>query len=777
MIRKAAIIGSGAMGASIAALMANAGLESVLLYDIVPKELTEHERTKNISETSPAFRDRIATQAIERLLKSRPAALFTKRTAEQIHPRNLEDHLKELGEVDIVVEAIVENLAVKQNLFRSVCEHVKTSAILATNTSGLSIDAICEGLPNAFRRRFLGMHFFNPPRQMRLVEIIPGKDTSNETSEEAICFCEDTLGKEIVIAKNTPAFIANRIGGNNITFAYQAFQEGYTVEEIDAATGRLMGRPVGSLQLADIIGLDVLSHDTQNTPEAYPWYFEMIEQGLVGNKAGAGFSKTIRGGQGKERFCYDLAEKAYRSYQPVKNELIDQAISIKDFQVRIKTLIDSDDRIAQLAVRLLMSYLAFAAEAGPEIADNVMAIDRAMCLGYNFVMGPFAMMDQLGIERVSEQIARLFGKVPALLAGKQVDRFYDEKGGYYSFASESYVQTVSKGLDLEIIKANGGLVGGNNAGSLIDLGDGILCLELHTPKQVITDGFPEVIELAVERAEAGFDGLVITSQAPNFCVGGDLANLKRCYEENCWEEYRVAVEKYQKAVTRLKYSSKPVVAAPKGKALGGGAELCLHVDCICADSELNIGLVEIGVGLIPSGGGTKEMLLRHIENIPKYYRGDRAVFFSKAFDSIFGAATSTCAADAREKGYLRDGDRWVMNHHNLLGTAKKMAINLSEMGYRPPHPPEIMTMGEHGCAVIKQNLFNMQTGDFISEYDRVLGGKLAHVLSSGDLPKNSVVNEAYILRQELECFMELAGMEKTQERIVAMLSTGKPLRN
>ena len=772
MIKKAAVIGAGVMGAGIAAHLANSGLEKVYLFDIVPNKLNEKEENKKLTLESYQVRNRLALDGKVKLFKAKPSPLFTKDVAKRIIPVNLEDDMEKFSEFDLVIEAVVERMDIKRYLFNNIAKYAKETAYLATNTSGLSIDEICEELTQERKEKFLGAHFFNPPRQMKLLEIIPGKDTSSETMAQVYGFCEDTLGKTVVIAKNTPAFIANRIGGNNISFAFEALGQGYTQEEIDAVTGKVVGRPIGSLALADLIGADILSHDSQNTEEAFPWFFEMIGKGLVGNKARAGFYKR----EGKAKFAYDLKTKEYRAVSKVKVPVNGRS------KEEVTAFFDSGSKEGSLAWDLLSKYLVYSADVVKEIANDIVSVDKAMTLGYNHSMGPFEYWDFIGMKYMTEKLEKENRQVPEIvkeMMAKDMNSFYKAEGrqkSYYSFQTGAYtvIEKNHNEIDLTSLKT----VKKTHAGSLIDMEDEVLMLQLEGKHQSIVDGTAEIIMDAIQEMEANYQGLVIASAGKNFCTGANLDKFVTCYENNKdFSPVEDDIRKFQKAMNMVKYASKPVVVAAKGKALGGGAEICMYAHKVCCDSELNIGLVETSVGLIPSGGGTKEMLLRQIESIPKYFGGDRASYFKKAFDTIFKGAVSGSAEDAKEKGYLRDTDVTVMNEKLLLRTAKDEVMQMADGLYVSKLQPEIKTMGEHGHAVIKRALCDMYKGKFISEYDMHIGKKLGYVISSGELPKNAMVNEAYMMNEEIKVFLDLAKEEKTQERIQAMKATGKRLMN
>lgn len=764
MIKIAAVIGSGVMGASIAAHLANAGLNKIYLFDIIPQELTLGEELKGITKESRVFRNRIAENGKAQLFKLRPSPLFAKANGDRIIPVNLADDLACIEETDLIIEAVVENMGIKQSIFSSLTPYLKPSTIVATNTSGLDIDALCSTMPEDCRSRFIGMHFFNPPRHMKLLELIPGGKTSAKTIATVKDFSERVLGKQTIVAKNTPAFIANRIGGNMITFAYQAFAIGYTAEEIDIVTGSLVGCPLGSLSLADVIGLDILAHDKQNTHEAYPWYYDMIDRKLLGNKTKCGFYKKEKTPEGTIRFMYNLGTQEYIPTTGLRLQP-----KSEEFSKCILEVIESDDRLGQLCWKLLKQYLVFSAEVAEEIASDVASVDAAMRLGYNFKLGPFELWDALGINYLSARIRKDGEALPPvvvklLASGKE--SFY-QNGAAYTFDSGTYKTAVAAD---DIIDASTlPVVEVFPVGKLKDLGDRVLCLELGGKNASIVDGTAELISRAVEVLEAGYDGMVITSSEKNFCTGANLNKFLTCYQNKNFNPIREDILKFQKAMVAMKYCMKPIVAAPFGKTLGGGAEICLHAHRICAHAELNMGLVETQAGLIPSGGGTKELLLRQLEMIPPYYNGDQASYMKKAFDTIFYAQVSDNAEDAREKGYLRKTDVYVMDERRLLSSAKRQVLRMMEDNFTGIARVEIKTTGEHGVAVLDRILFDQVKGNFISTFQWQLGKKLARVISCGDLPKNAMCNEAYFYRKELETFLALADSEDTQACIQRLL--------
>ncbi|MGE5576681.1 MAG: 3-hydroxyacyl-CoA dehydrogenase NAD-binding domain-containing protein [Syntrophothermus sp.] len=804
-IKKAAVLGAGVMGATIAAHLANAGIPCYLL-DIVPNELTEEEKKKGLNLEHPAVRNRLAAQGKENALKAKPAAFFVPENAELVTVGNLEDHLVWLREADWIIEVVVERLDIKQRLLEKVEQFRKPGAIVSSNTSGIPIRAIAEDRSPEFRQHFLGTHFFNPPRYMRLLEIIPTPDTLPEIVDFMSDFGRRALGKGVVLAKDTPNFIANRIGVHGLIVTLRAMAEmGLSVEEVDAITGPAMGRPKSaSFRTLDLVGLDTFLHVARNVRESVtdsaekdefvvPEFLEkMVAERWLGDKTGQGFYKKAVGPKGKEYLSLDWRALEYRPQQKAVFASLEAAKQAQGAAARLKTLIQSNDRAGQFAWAILKKSLLYTAAKIPEIADDIVNVDRAMRWGFNWELGPFEVWDAIGVagsvERMRRERETLPPIVERLLAagGKS---FYLKKEGvtyYFDLASGDYqpVEERPDVLFLPDIKARRGVVKENTGASLIDLGDGVACLEFHTKSNAIGTDIIEMIRYSVDEVSRNFEGLVLANHGKNFSVGANLMLMLMEAQDENWDDIELMVRQFQNAAMLLKYSSKPTVAAPHQMALGGGCEVCLGCDRIQASAETYIGLVEVGVGLIPAGGGTKEMLLRNMAQAPKPLKGsavamniDLQPFVNRAFETIAMAKVSTSGQEAKTLGYLRPNDGITMAPDRLIHDAKQVVLEMARAGYQPPQPQKVEVLGEQGYAGIQLLIHNMQQGGYISEYDAHIAKKLARILTGGDLTSRTVVSEQYLLDLEREAFMSLLGERKTQERMSYMLTNGKPLRN
>ncbi|HSW11071.1 MAG TPA: 3-hydroxyacyl-CoA dehydrogenase/enoyl-CoA hydratase family protein [Bacillota bacterium] len=798
-IYRAAVLGAGVMGSAIAAHLANVGIPSYLL-DIVPKELTSAERARGLTPDSPEVRDRLAKQGIENCLKARPAAFFQPSAAELITPGNFEDHLAWLADVDWIIEAVVERLDIKQALWDRVAAHRRPGTLVSTNTSGISIRRMVEKQPLEFRQHFLGTHFFNPPRYMKLVELIPGPDTLPGIVSFMTDFAEDVLGKGVVMAKDTPNFIANRIGVFGMMQTMKAMQEkGYQVDEIDAVTGPAMGRPnSATFRTADLVGLDTLLHVAANVhanvPDEEKPYFDpptfvrtLAERGWTGEKAGQGFYRKVKGPQGSEILALDWQTLEYRPQVKPDFPSLSRTRRISEPAERVKALVESDDRGGALAWELTKRGLAYAAGLLPEIADDVVSVDNAMKWGFGWDAGPFETWDALGVgaaaARMEAEGVPVAGWVKAMLA-QGVPSFYGKKDGrpaHYCFRCRAYVPITRRPevVILKDLKETRPVVIGNTDASLIDLGDGVACLEFHSPSQAISPDVIRMIGDSLEAVERDFLGLVIGNQARHFCVGANLLLVVMEAANGNWSGLSAAVESFQKACMALKYSRRPVVAAPHGMTLGGGAEIVLAAHRVVASAELYMGLVEFGVGLLPGGGGNKELLLRHLEGVfeDTPVPLDTFPLAARAFQTIAMAKVSTSAREAQALGLLRRTDRVVASQDLLLHQAKAEVLAMAAAGFRPPAPAKFRVLGETGLAALQAQTYNMLKGGHISEHDKYIADHIAFVLMGGRVASGTVVSEQYLLDLEREAFLDLCKQEKSQERMRHMVSTSKPLRN
>jgi 3-hydroxyacyl-CoA dehydrogenase len=805
-IKKAAVLGAGVMGSKIAALLAGADIPTYLL-DIVPKELDEKDVKKGLTKESPEFRNKLARMGIQGTIGTSPPAMFVPDDAKLITPGNFEDHLSWLSDADWIIEGVVEDLKIKKELLRKIEPFVKPDAIISTNTSGLSIDKISEGLSKKNRAHFMGIHFFNPPRHMKLLEIIPGPHTDKDLMSFMAEFCERRLGKSVVFAKDTPNFIANRIGAHALVGVMKTLvEDGYTVEEADAITGPPMSRPKSaSFRTADMVGLDTLLKVIQNVYDniedkdekqqlVIPEFVQkMVEKGLLGEKTQQGFYKKVLGPEGSRIYALDYNTMDYVPQRKAALPILDELKKL-DTTTSLQRLVYSKERGGLLAWKTLKRMLLYCAAKVPEIADDIVTVDQAMRWGFNWELGPFQTWDAIGLKKSVERMRREGDKIPEkieqmLAAGRE--HFYDTRNGksyYFDFAKADYVEMEEKPqiILLPSLKERSKLIKFNAGASLIDMGDGVACLEFHSQNNVIDPDVIQMISNSVAKVEENFEGLVISNQGANFCVGADLRQIYPAAQNKDWGALEPAVKNFQQACLRIKYSEKPVVAAPFRMTLGGGCEICLAASLIMAHVECYMGLVEFGVGLIPAGGGNKEMLFRATDWVPKELpsavpgagKPDLIPYIAKAFETIAMAKVSTCAQEARELTYMRPRDKIVMNYDHLLYHAKQSVLALAEEGYLPPRRrDEIRVPGRTGRALLELLVYLLKDGLFITEYDAFVAKKLAYVLTGGDVDLNTLVTEEYLLDLERETFLSLCGEEKTQARMKHMLETNRPLRN
>ncbi|GAB4246540.1 3-hydroxyacyl-CoA dehydrogenase/enoyl-CoA hydratase family protein [Deferrisoma sp.] len=798
-IRKAAVLGAGVMGSAIAAHLANAGIPCLLL-DIVPRELTEDEKKKGLTLESPQVRNRFAQNGLQNALKASPAAFAHKSLARLVTPGNFEDDLPKLAEADWVVEAVVERLDIKVSLFQKVAAHLKPGALLTTNTSGLSVNAMAEALPEDLRPRFFGTHFFNPPRYMHLLELIPARGTDPEILREFAAFAEKRLGKGVVYAKDTPNFIANRIGIFSMLYTLRAMEKhGLTIEQVDALTGPALARPKSAtFRTADLVGLDVLAHVARTQYEGAPdderrevfqlpgWVNAMIEKGLLGQKAKAGFYKRVKENGKKETLVIDPATLEYRPKGKADFPVLAETKNIEDPAARVARLVADKSPAGAFVWDILAETLLYCARRIPDVADDIVSIDRALKWGFGWEVGPFEIWDALGVPKSVERMQADGRDVPEgilALAESETPSFYVREGldvKIWDPVKKAHVPLEARPrvvvlADLKRIEREWYR---NPEASLIDLGDGVACLEFHSKMNAIGGGIMQAIHKAMAEAGTRFDALVIGNQGENFSVGANLMMLLFEALEGNLPEIDAMVRAFQNATMALKYAPVPVVAAPFGRVLGGGAEVVLHSHRVQASLETYMGLVEVGVGLLPAGGGTKELLLRWMSRYPEGTGADPMPFVQKAFEAIGMAKVSLSAREAFDLGFLRTGDRITMNREHLIHDAKRAALDLLETGWQPLTRPEtVKVLGRDGLANIRSMLHNMKVGRHITEYDAVVGEKVGWVLCGGEVDNGSVVTEDYLLDLERRGFVELCAQRKTLERIQHILKTGKPLRN
>ena len=814
-IRKAAVLGAGTMGARIAAHLANAGVPCYLL-DIRPAELTAEETARKLTADSPEVRNRIVRAGFEAAKKARPAAFFTPENARLITIGNFDDNLAWCAEADWIIEVVAENLEIKRKLLERVEQHRRPGTFVTTNTSGLPVRLIAEGRSEDFRQHWAGTHFFNPPRYMKLVELIPGPDTLREKLAKLGEFCDRVLGKGVVVAKDTPNFIANRIGTFSMLNVLALMQElDMTVEEVDACTGPAVGWPKSAtFRTADIVGLDVLTHVVRNIYEnaaademreryrVPALVDDMMKRGWLGEKTGSGFYKRMKGGEGKEILTLDWKTMEYRPRAKARFGSIEAGKAIDDTRERLRELLGpalagrDGDKGARFLWRSISEMCLYAARRIPEISDTVSDVDNAMRWGFAWEMGPFQIWDAAGVETMARRIEAEKRPLPPLvtdLLASGRKSFYRSDAGrtfYFDLATKGErEETLPAGMIvLDRLRQAGRVVEKNAGASLVDLGDGVVCCEFHSKMNSIGADTVQMLHAGLRRLKTDFDAMVVANQAANFCVGANLMMVLMLAQEQEWDEVHLAVRQFQQANLALKHSPKPVVVAPFGMSLGGGCEIPLHAARVQAAAETYLGLVEVGVGLIPAGGGTKEMLVRaneHARSVnPAGGDGSDLDLFhalKPVFEQIAMAKVATSAEEARALGYLRPGDGISMNKDRQVADAKAAALELVREGYRPAHPPptepSIRVLGEQFLAGAKLAIHMMLRGSFISEYDAVVARKLGNILAGGPLSASQLVSEQYVLDLEREAFVSLCGEKKTLERMAHTLKTGKPLRN
>ncbi|MDR0267427.1 3-hydroxyacyl-CoA dehydrogenase/enoyl-CoA hydratase family protein [Paenibacillus sp.] len=796
-IRKAAVIGSGIMGSGIAAHLANVGIPCLLL-DMVPKQLTEEEAAKGLTLENPAVRNKLALSAITRLTKTKPAPLFDNSFAERITPGNLEDHLSQLAQVDWIIEVVVENLEVKKGLLQKIEGVWTPGTIVSSNTSGISINDMVAACGEDFKKHFMGTHFFNPPRYMKLLEIIPGEQTDPEFVTFMKGFCEKVLGKGVVMAKDTPNFIANRIGTYGLLVTLREMTEnGFTVEEVDAVTGPAMGRPKSAtFRTLDLVGLDTFVHVADNVYNHVlneseksifavpPMLQTMVEKGWLGEKSGQGFYVKKKVSGGSEIFSLDMTSMEYVPQKKPKSASLEAAKLAKGAREKTKALIAAKDRYSELAWNILKQVLVYSAEKFGEISDSIQEIDDAMKWGFSWEIGPFEAWDAIGLQRSVERMEAEGLTVPAWvkdwIAAGNTSFYKQEEGKLYSFhvGSSEYkeVEFAPEVINLRSLKERNKVIKGNSGASLIDLGDDVTCLEFHSPNNAIGGDILSMITQSLDEVRKNYKGMVIANQGRNFCVGANIMLLLMEAQDEEWDEINDIIYMFQNTMYKVKHFEKPVLAAPHRMCLGGGVEACMPADQVVASAETYYGLVEVGVGLIPAGGGLKEFALRSSQQA-KVEGVDLQPFINHAFQTIGTATVSSSGYDARKIGYLRPTDRVVANQDFSIYEAKQAVLGLANTDYKQVPQEKIRVVGSEGKAVLQLGAIEMKRGGYISDHDLLIAKKLAHVLAGGDVPAGSLVTEQYMLDLEREAFLSLCGEAKTQQRMHHMLTKGKALRN
>lgn len=803
IINKVAVLGSGVMGSRIACHFANAGVR-VLLLDILPGELAAAEQSQSLAQGSPEVRNRIVNEALQAAVKSNPSPLFKKSYVSRITTGNFTDNMEDVAHCDWIIEVVIENLDIKKKIFSEVEKFRKAGSLVTSNTSGIPIHSMLEGRSEDFQEHFCGTHFFNPPRYLRLLEIIPTTKTRREVVDFLMWYGDKHLGKITVLCKDSPAFIANRIGVFSIMNLFHKVQEmNLTVEDVDKLTGPVLGRPKSAtFRTCDVVGLDTLVHVAGNlykdvSDDAERRFFElpgfikiMIENKWLGDKTKQGFYKKIKkpspgnnGTGGTEIFSLDLNTLEYKPQSKTRFETLEKTKSIDNLNQRIKVLASGKDKAGDFYRSMFASLFKYVSEHVPEIADEIYRVDDALKAGFGWELGPFELWDALGVKEFAMQMQQA-GAPPAkwiddmIASGAAsfykiengVKKFYDQQSGYYKEIPHQQQYLVLDNNRSKTIWKNSGC-------SLIDIDDGILCLDFHTKMNTIGGEIVEGVLKSVEIAESNYRGLVIGNEGANFSAGANLALIYMMALEQEYDEIDMAVRMFQKMNMRVRYSAIPVVIAPHGLTLGGGCEMSLHADRVQAAAETYTGLVEFGVGLIPGGGGTKEFTLRFSDSLKE---GDIELNnLREKFLTIAMAKVSTSAIEAYDLGIFRPGvDAVTMNKSRLIRDAKASCIEIAEAGYsQPVQRNNIRVMGKTGLGMIYAGAHAMFSGHYMSEHDKVISEKLGYVMCGGELSAPSLVSEQYLLDLEREAFLSLCGMRKTLERIKSILTTGKILRN
>jgi 3-hydroxyacyl-CoA dehydrogenase len=797
-IRKIAVLGSGVMGSRIACHFANIGCE-VLLLDIVPKELNEVETAKKVSKESKEFRNRIVNEALQFALKSNPSPIYKKEFASRIETGNFEDDMSKIADCDWIMEVVVERLDIKKIIFEQVEKFRKPGTIVSSNTSGIPIHLMLEGRSDDFQANFCGTHFFNPPRYLPLLEIIPTPKTEPTVVDFLMDYGSRYLGKKTVLCKDTPAFIANRVGVYAIMALFHTVKEmDLTVEEVDKLTGPVLGRPKSAtFRTCDVVGLDTLIHvanglkdncpnDEQKDLFVLPDYIsKMSENNWLGSKTGQGFYKKVKAADGSsEILVLDLKTMEYRSQVKAKFATLEMTKAVDDLKQRTKMLVQGQDKAGEFYRKLFGGLFAYVANRLPEITDDLYKIDDALRAGFGWELGPFETWDIVGLEDGLKWLEQDGGKAAAWvhdMKAKGFTTFYKTEGGskmYFDQNSGTY-KVIPGTENLVILDAlrEENTVWKNSDTTIVDLGDGILNLEFHTKMNTIGGGVIEGINKAIDLAENEYKGLVISNTGQNFSAGANVAMIFMMAIEQDYDELNFAVKAFQDTMMRVRYSNIPVIVAPHNMALGGGCEISMHADKVIAHAELYMGLVEFGVGIIPGGGGSKEFAKRFSDEL---HDGDIKInLLREKFLTIGQAKVSTSAHEAFELGYLREGiDEVIVSREHQLARAKAACVEMVEIGYIPPkREKNITVLGQEGLGIVYVGADTMLSGKYMSEHDRVISEKLGMVLCGGDLSENTVVSEQYLLDLERKTFVELCTQKKTLERMESLVKYGKILRN
>lgn len=807
-IKKVAVLGAGVMGSGIAAHLANAGIPSYL-FDIVPK-YSEADQKAGLDEKSAAFRSKIAKNAIDNLAKTKPSPIFNKKALSLITPANLDDDLAKFAECDLIIEVVLERLDVKKSVYEKIEKHMRAGTVVTSNTSTIPLERLIEGRSEAFASHFLVTHFFNPVRYMKLLELVSGPKTKPEIACAIAGFMENVLGKGVVYAKDSPAFIANRIGGAATQFAItRAIEDGYTIEEVDKIMGPAAAKPkMGIFKLLDQVGIDTVKLVAESTYAACPndeqrdsfktpqLIADLVDRGWVGNKAGQGFyKKTKKEGGGSEILALDLKTGEYRPKQDPKLDALSKTKGLASPSDRIRTLVNIDDRAGNFAWAVTRDSLIYAANRVPEVSADIVNVDNALKWGYGWEIGPFEIWDAIGVKEAVARLEKDGRPVPALvtrLLKADASSFYKQDGTtrlYFDFDANAYkpVTKSDKAISLAVLRGNNKVLEKNAGASLIDLGDGVAALEFHTKMNAIDADIGDMMQTYLDKVEQNFAGLVITNEAENFSVGANLMLVMLEAQQKNWDNLNRFIKAFQDVGMALRYSKKPVVAAPFGLTLGGGCEIAMTSDAICAAAETYVGLVEVGVGLIPAGGGCKNLILNMEKRFLEKYKGaggwggkvdggpmprTQAVFETIAF-----AKVATSAREGQDLGYFKKTDRVVMNRDHLTHEAKQMVLEMAKTYVPSQARQDIIMAGEGGHMAIRAAIRGFRSMNQITEHDAVIADKLAYILTAGNRASQTRVSEQEILDLEREAFLSLCGEPKTLERMGYMLMNNKPLRN
>ncbi|HZW68678.1 MAG TPA: 3-hydroxyacyl-CoA dehydrogenase NAD-binding domain-containing protein [Pseudogracilibacillus sp.] len=796
VIKRAAVLGSGVMGSGIAAHLANIGIPSIML-DIVPRELTKAEEAQGLTLEDRVVRNRIAEASKQALLKQKPSPITSKKSLDLIEVGNMEDDMEKLSEVDWIIEVVVERLDIKKQVFANVEKYRKEGTIVSSNTSGISIEAMIEDASDEMKKHFLGTHFFNPPRYLKLLEIIPTKDTDPEIVSFMTDFSENVLGKGVVLAKDTPNFIANRIGTYGLMVTVQKMLEsGLSVSEVDSITGTLIGRPnSATFRTLDVVGLDTFINVAKNVYDqvegaekevfAMPEFMqEMNEKGWIGAKAKQGFYLKKRGEKGSVILELNPETMEYEERKKLKTPAVQMAGQQKGAARRLKALVSQPgDKASDFLWSVTKATLLYSAELLGEIADDVTQIDNAMKWGFGWQQGPFEMWDSIGVAKSVERMKEEGETIPAWIeefvsAGNET--FYKEENTnvyYYDAGEYKQLEFNEKEFNIKRAKEERDVIMKNSGASLVDMGDGVALLEFTSPNNSIGLDVVQMVNRSIEEVEKNYEGLVIGNQGKNFCVGANLALMLMEAQDHNFFELDMVIRQFQNMTLNIKYSDKPVVTAPFNMTLGGGAEVTLPAASVQASSESYIGLVEVGVGLIPGGGGTKELYLKMLRDLPEGIDFDISKVANLVFERVATAAVSTSAEEARENGFLNRYDGISANPDHLLHDAKQRVLALASTGYKAPQAERIPVVGDTGYATMLLGAKNLQLSGYASDHDLKIAEKIAYVLSGGRVREGSIIDEQVMLDLEREAFLSLIGEPLTQQRMQHMLVKGKPLRN